>query len=104
MADADNTRLPVENLEEGLYIWRDMVPVTVTTRGEDVSYLVDASAFMEMQRERDNYRKALALINAWRITPEREESELTRLLDSVGFTHGDAQAMVSLVASVRAGL
>src|ERR1017187_5399862 len=74
---SDSERLPIEDLDAGLYIHRDdpgrrMPGIKVTTISDPdgmTQYLVDAVQFMEIQLERDNYRRALALINAWRLDP-----------------------------------
>jgi hypothetical protein len=95
---AEPERLPIEDLEAGLYLWPHTTPVTTITRGEQTEYLVDAHAFMEMQRERDNYRRVLALINAWRISPERSERSLRHLLAGVGFSDADARAMAEIIS------
>jgi tRNA C32,U32 (ribose-2'-O)-methylase TrmJ len=54
---------------------------------------------MQMQRERDNLRKTLALINAWRVQPQRTEARLRQLLKSAGFEEADAQAMSEIVSA-----
>jgi hypothetical protein len=94
--------LPVEQIEDGLYINPSTATTKISVGGED-TYLVAAEDFMAVQKERDEYRRTLALINAWRIDRNRDEQRLTQLLEKAGFTFADAQAMVSLIASVRAG-
>lgn len=58
--------------------------------------------FMRVQRERDELRRALALINALRaddgvVMP----SLVVTLLERAGFTHRDAEAMVDIIRQVR---
>lgn len=98
-------------MSDGLYIHRATEDrpdgtrtMTVTTGGE-VTEWVHADDFMAVQKERDDYRRALALVNAWRWSPDFAERN-PRLLDiqlaGAGFTVKDGRAMLSLVASVQA--
>ena len=112
MSYTDPERLPIEDLDAGLYIHRDdpgrrMPGIKVTTISDPdgmTQYLVDAVQFMEIQLERDNYRRALALINAWRLDPARDDRLLKKRLADAGFDDADGEAIRSLIASVRAGL
>ena len=40
--------------------------------GEEIRRFVQRRSCMEVQKERDDYRRALALINAWRSMPRAE--------------------------------
>jgi len=108
-------RLPVEDLDAGLYIHQHATPVTVLELPGPVDesrlrpgeperrYLVSAEDFMAVQKERDDYRKVTALIGAWRLDPDRREETLIRLLESVGVTDGLASSVAEIVAQVRNG-
>jgi hypothetical protein len=82
-----------EDLGNGLYIHPDVPVMTMSRDGKPEVY-VSASAFMEMQKKRDEYRRVLALINAWRVDPNRSERGLRQLLERVG--EGDTQAEATL--------
>jgi hypothetical protein len=98
--------LPIEDRDEGLYInqpHKSMAGVEVTTisvGGED-RYLVSAEDFMAVQKERDEHKRTLALINAWAIRRDGDPAVVRRLLDQAGFTFDDGCAMASIIASVR---
>lgn len=95
---------------DGLYIHRDGDPskhgiggtrtMTISTQGV-VCEWVHTDDFMIMQRERDNLRRALALINAWRHSGRNDRAELDRQLSIAGFDRDDGIAMLSLIADVR---
>lgn len=53
---------------------------------------------MAVQKEADDYRRALALINAWRVTPGRDLDRLAVLLAGVGFNDTLGQATRDLIA------
>lgn len=59
---------------------------------------VHADDFMDVQQERDDYRRTLALINA---LPIAADGNLRAMLDGAGFSLGDAEAMRSLIAWAR---
>jgi hypothetical protein len=82
-----------EDLVNGLYLHPDAPVMTITRDGQTEVY-VAASAFMEVQRDRDEYRRILALVNAWRLSSVRSEHALRQLLMRVG--EGDAQAEATL--------
>lgn len=68
--DGWRTRFSCEDPEAGLYL-SSQTPLTVITPPEgEPTVLVDAIAFMEMQKQRDDMRRALGLTNAWRRTPD----------------------------------
>lgn len=96
------TLLPGEDYNQGLYLHTHHTPVTTIT-GPDgtATVLVSADAFMAMQKERDDYRRTLGLIAAWRVNPNRTLSQLGRILDSAGFDEGQGRAMLSVLAGVR---
>lgn len=93
---------PGEDFNAGLYLHDHQVAITTIT-GPDgqQTLLVSADDFMAMQKERDDYRRAVGLINAWRIDPDRNESRLRALLASVGQDDGMARAMAGIVAWAR---
>lgn len=85
------------NLLAGLYIHHD-IPRWKVRDPEGVEHtLVDAKAFMEVQRERDDYRRVCALVNAWRHRDIFDLPAIDRLLNSVGLTYDDARAMNGLI-------
>lgn len=96
----------VERRDDGLYI-NDHIGVHVTTSRSGGStrpaVYVDAEDFMQMQRERDDLRRVLYLINGWRVSAPRPELALVRLLSGVGLTDLDGQVCRSLVDSARDG-
>jgi hypothetical protein len=101
---AENGRLaptlPFEDLDNGLVLnppYRDHLTVITPPGGEPV-YLMPAEDFVAMQKEFHDYRRTVALINAWRLTPNRTDSRLAALLAERGFSDGDARAMMSLIA------
>jgi hypothetical protein len=89
---------PYENPEQDLYV-HDKSKVTTLANGEGESrYLVDVQEFMAMQKERDEARRTLALINAWQVAPRRDEQHLRKLLDDHGLSVADGEAMNSIIA------
>jgi hypothetical protein len=94
--------LPVEDLDEHLYIHPGTVTVAAFTVGsEETRYYVGAQDFMEMQRERDELRRTLSLINAIRATKGEFAEKWERacdLLQGAGFDGKQAQAMAGLIA------
>jgi hypothetical protein len=107
--------LPIEDLDNGLYIHAHETPVTILelpgtlpsdswTRSEPTRrYLVDATDFMAVQKERDELRKITGLIGVWRLGPNRNEAALKKLLAKAGVTDELAEAMGNIIAQVRAG-
>lgn len=104
---AQPEQLPIEDPEHGLYLHREVpgTPGTRVTRIIDADgaerYLVNAAQFMECQRERDGYRRALGLIAAWRVSKRRSEETLKRLLADAGFDDAQAQALLDVVRHFR---
>lgn len=94
-------RFECEDPAAGLYL-HSRTPTTVITSPEGETVLVDAVAFMAMQKERDDLRRVVGLINAWRRTPGRSESRLEALLASVGLDDEAADAMRGVLAGIRA--
>lgn len=102
-------RHPCENLTEGLYLDPRLTVTTISTTVRDPgrsvfaepevteSYLVSAEDFMAVQKERDAYRRVVALVNAWRITPNRSEARLRDLLAAVGQGDGEGEATLSIL-------
>lgn len=103
-------RLPFEDFDAGLVLHtpdrRDLYEVRSGLDGE-VSYFLPVKKFLAMQKERDEYRKALALINAV-VTPTNEteaspicDRRIITLLRHAGFSADDGRAMQSLITSIR---
>lgn len=99
--------LPVEDLDEHLYIHPGSVVVAAFTVGFEESgfetrYYVGAQDFMEVQRERDNFRRALSLLNAYvqcevPSIPMNPRVRMEHVLQEAGFTAGDAEATRRLI-------
>lgn len=67
---------------------------------------VHASDFMDVQKERDDARRQLALINAWRWSSALEREDLRVLdqqLEAAGLTRELGLAMLGLIAEVQSG-
>ena len=94
--------LPCENLAEDLYLNPDMRAkmTVIAPPGADPVHLVPAEDYMAIQKERDENRRVLALINAWRRTPYRSEDAFAALLARVGQDDGLADATRSIMMSV----
>lgn len=92
-------RLPFEDLENSRYIHEHDRVISVA-RGEQADYYVDVDLFMDVQQERDDFRRTLGLINALR--DELPVSVVT-LLDRAGFSPEMGQAMKSIIAWARDG-
>jgi hypothetical protein len=95
-------RLPIEDLDEGLYLHPGSVELLKFTVGEEEpQYYVGARDFMEMQKQRDDYRKACAMINAWRVEmPDGLAGRLRFVKDilaKVGMDDKDGEAMVGII-------
>lgn len=58
---------------------------------------VPLDLFVEVQTERDDFRRALALINAWRVGGMESISTLVHLLRGVGFDFEDGRAILGLI-------
>jgi hypothetical protein len=93
-------RLPGEDLDAGLYIHPGHPDVATVTIDGETRYLVDAREFMAMQKERDDYRRTLALVNECRLRGYADRERLDQLLEKAGFSYGEAEAMSSLLAEV----
>lgn len=94
--------------DDGLYLHEksDAMPgVTVLRQRVDdrETVWVAAGDFMAVQKARDDARRVLALLNMLRVTDDLPQSA-TVLLDRYGLGRKDAEAMASIVASVRSGL
>ena len=91
--------LPGEDFNAGLYLHAHHTAITTITGPDGAqTLLVSADDFMAMQKEGDDYRRVVGLINAWRIDPHRSETRLKALLAQVGQDDGMAQAMAGLIA------
>lgn len=79
--------------------------MTVIVDGVEQEW-VHADDFMDVQKERDDSMRCLALINAWRWSPafvQQQFATLDQQLANAGLTMRDGRAMLSIIASVRAG-
>jgi hypothetical protein len=98
--------LPCEDFTDGLYIHPESaVVVTVAARGSasmpEVEHFVGAFDFMLLQKERDELKRTLALINLTRVGPVTDSDRLRRvyeLCDKAGFGPGEAHALNGVVA------
>lgn len=96
-------RLPIENLEDGLYVHPGTRTMAVSRSGGVTRYWVDARDFMQVQKERDDYRRAIALVNAWRVAAGVDFPMLTSLCESVGLTVEDAHAINAVIRGLQDG-
>jgi len=104
-------RLPFEDSDAGLYLHEpDQKDLLAQRSGLDGStrYYLPVEQFMEMQRERDEYRKALSVANAVLLEyPQRRAEEVLKSVASVirtkatGLTEANAKAMASILAQFR---
>lgn len=103
-------RLPCEDLDSGLYIHPGSARVTAITTlreaddrragwREEATYYVHAEDFMAMQRERDGYRRTLALVNEV-LTCRHDEGVAIKLIREAGFSADDARAMAGVIREV----
>lgn len=103
--------LPCEDLDMHLYIHPGSVALLATrTHGvesdESVQVWVDARYFMEVQRERDELRRTLALVNVTRVGPSGNSARLVRiyeLCDAAGLTPEQADATAKLISWAQGG-
>lgn len=96
-----------EALADGLYLHRrtEQWPsgtrtMTVTVDGEPREW-VDADDFMAVQKERDDHRRVIALINAWRWSPafvDRDSRRLDALLAAAGESVQSGRAMLEILS------
>lgn len=99
-------RFPFEDLDNGLYVHPGTVEVVAITRyganqenrhkaetTED--YYVPVSDYMAVQKQRDDYRRTLGLVNALHM---RDDQTVTNLLREAGFSDADAVVMRALIA------
>lgn len=98
-----------EDWEAGLYLDARTPVTTVTTTWRDPStppsaapqvveeHYVSAQTFMEVQKERDELQRVLALINGWRMSPGRDENRLRTLLASVGHNDAMGEAVLDVI-------
>lgn len=67
---------------------------------------VHAGDFMDVQKERDDARRQLAFINAWRHSIQfnlRDSAMLDRQLEEAGLDAGQGRAMLGLIHEVKSG-
>lgn len=55
----------------------------------------------KMAKERDEYRRALALISVWRLQAGLRDPDLDRILRGVGEDYPQARATASIIEGVR---
>jgi hypothetical protein len=94
------TRLPFEDLDADLYLHQpDRDDLLEQRSGLDggTRFYLPVEKFMEIQRQRDQYRRAISLINGWRLRSRRDERTLVRLLEGVGLTDRDGDAINQIV-------
>lgn len=104
---------PCEDPDNGLYLRPQTAVTVLTTTRQDPTqppsappettqaYYVSAEEFMAVQKENDDYRRTLALINAWRVSAYlsvRNDTRLNRLLDEAGFSEGMGHAVNDMIA------
>lgn len=101
--------LPGESIDGGLYlhgvhVMRTTENVVVPCGAEKTEpaerLWVPADEFMAVQKERDDYRRALAFVNEQEVT-DRDWSRVRRVLARVGLTPADGAALASISAWVR---
>lgn len=74
--------------------------VTITTPAGSTEYM-PRGEWETAVAERDEYRRVLALISAWRLDSGTRDGQLDALLSRVGESYDSARAMQSLVAWAR---
>jgi hypothetical protein len=100
-------RLPIEDPDEGLYLHQagGRMPggARVLKLAQDgrERYYVRAEDYMAVQKERDDYRRSMALVNAWRVTQKRQFPMLENLCFSAGFTDADGHAINDVIRGLR---
>lgn len=75
--------------------------VTVTTPAGTTEYM-PREAWETVVAQRDEYRRTLALISAWRLDSGVRDRTLDVLLEQAGEDYDSARAMRDLIAEVRA--
>jgi hypothetical protein len=92
--------------DDGLYIheatekWPSGTKVMrQIVRGEEQVW-VEAEDFMAVQKERDDFRRTLAVINSARVV-ERLPKLVLDLLDQAGFGEKEAEAMAQIITQFR---
>ena len=76
--------------------------VTLTLPGEDQPrQYMPRDEFEKVATHRDDLRRTLALISAWRLDSGTRDPALDRLLASVGESYTQARATASVIAGVR---
>lgn len=116
MPRPDRERLPFEDLEKSLYLHNREGLFTVSTgpHDDETTYYLPVQRFMEVQRERDDWRRVAGLANAllrqapYQKTDEEIVREVRELFDkstlAEELTQQAGEAMLSIVQSVREGL
>lgn len=104
-------RLPIENPDEGLYLHQAGSPerkgmpggarVLKLAADGGERYYVRAEDYMAVQKERDDYRRNMALVNAWRVTQGWKSPMLEQLCFAAGFTDADGHAINDVVRGMR---
>ena len=91
-------RLPIEDLEHGLYIHEKDRLITIET-AEGTTYAVPAELFMEVQRDRDGWRRCSELVNEALCRGDIKAA--AKRFEAQGLTGDNARAMSGILAWVR---
>jgi hypothetical protein len=102
-------KLPIEDPENGLYLHRAAIEmpdgVNVLVLEDSLvgvpRYYVPAESFMDVQKDRDDFRRAMSLVNAWRVTQRESYPMLDHLCASVGLTDTEGRAVNDIVRGMR---
>lgn len=112
-APVDRPTYQCEDLDSGLYLRPQTTVTTMTTSHRDPTrppsapsvveeaVLVAAEDFMAVQKERDDLRRAVALISAWRVDPRRTTARLDNILAAVGQSREQGKAVLQIVHWAR---
>ncbi len=109
MSSSDPVRAALDAVErrgDGYYIDDGTgVHVTASRSGgwSRPAVYVDAEDFMRVQKERNDLKRTLYLINGWRVETARPEAALALLLKEVGLTELDGKVCNSIVDGVLSG-
>ena len=91
------------DLEDGLYITREDAKrcLTFAPPGGAPQTWVPDDLFMQVQKERDEFRRVLGLIGAWRVDGMCSVNDLDRLLLRAGFDLDQCRAILGVLRWVR---
>ena len=74
--------------------------LSIVQNGQTTEY-VTRDLWEATAAERDEFRRVLAFISAWRLTSYTRDAELDRLLARVGEDYGSARAMQGVIEWAR---